>query len=91
MRLEGSTDPNHPSLTTGMQRMQMTQSGIIPLELRIEEKMREAQEKAWEALSGYKFWMFGYHASAWIRLNQLLPDHKPNPFKDAVDLARTKI
>ena len=27
-------------------------------------KREEAIEKAFVALSGYKFWMFGYHAAA---------------------------
>ena len=53
----------------------------------------ESIEKAWEALSGYKFWMFGYHAAAWVRYNQLLPpnERRKNPFIDAVKLARSKI
>jgi len=55
--------------------------------------MEEAEEKAWEALSGYKFWMFGYHAGRWVNYNRLLSkqDRKPSPFKDAVELARSKI
>lgn len=58
----------------------------------IRSKMQSSEEKAWEALSGYKFWMFGYHAGAWVRYNQLLPtsERRPNPFRDAVHLAREK-
>ena len=53
---------------------------------------REAA-KAWSALSRYKFWMFGYHASGWVRLNRLLPPGhiEPNPFRPLVDEARERI
>lgn len=60
------------------------------LEEKILAKMRDAEEKAWEALSGYKFWMFGYHAAGWVNLNRLLDKPRANPFRAAVDLARTK-
>lgn len=53
-------------------------------------RMDQAERKAWESLSGYKFWMFGYHAAQWVMLNQLLDRPRPNPFRCAVDLARTK-
>ena len=46
----------------------------------------EAKRKAWDALGRYKFYMFGYWASAWVKYNQLLPNHSrlPNPFKALV-------
>ena len=52
-----------------------------------------ALEKAWVALAGYKFWMFGYHASAWVKYNQLLPKEvrDPNPFKAQVQSARQEL
>jgi len=54
--------------------------------------MQDAELKAWEALSGYKFWMFGYHAGRWINYNNLLSqgERKSNPFAEAVKLARRK-
>jgi len=61
------------------------------LEEKIREEMRIAIEKAWEALSGYKFWMFGYHAAQWVSLNRLLEKREHSPFREAVDLARKKI
>lgn len=61
------------------------------IERRVREQMVDAEAKAWEALSGYKFWMFGYHAGRWVQLNRLLGGKSPNPFKDAVLLAREKI
>lgn len=51
-----------------------------------------AATKAWDSLGRYKFEMFGYHASAWVKYNQLLPKAyrlKSNPFKEVVDVART--
>lgn len=63
------------------------------IENKIQDEMQTAIEKAWEALSGYKFWMFGYHAARWVNLNRLLllPDRKSSPFRDAVKLAQSKI
>ena len=63
------------------------------IENKIQDEMEVAIEKAWEALSGYKFWMFGYHAVQWVNLNRLLPGpaRKGSPFRDAVNLARNKI
>lgn len=59
--------------------------------LQIEKEMDQAEEKAWKALAGYKFWMFGYHAAQWIMLNRILGSPRPNPFKDAVKLAKEKV
>ena len=50
--------------------------------------MKDAETKAWEALSGYKFWMFGYHAARWVTYNRLLDKPLPSPFKAVVQLAR---
>jgi len=58
---------------------------------KILDAMVDAERKAWEALSGYKFWMFGYHAGRWVNYNNLLSSKLPNPFKDAVILARNKV
>lgn len=64
----------------------MTQS----TEDRVRAARLEAETKAWKALAGYKFEMFGYWASAWVKYNQLMiGDEKlPNPFRPAVHLAR---
>jgi len=50
----------------------------------------EAKVKAWDALGRYKFEMFGYWASSWVKYNQALPRglRVGNPFKRAVELAR---
>jgi len=57
---------------------------------RIIEAMHDSEVKAWEALSGYKFIMFGYHASEWVNYRRLLGERQPNPFKFLVDFARLK-
>ena len=39
-----------------------------------------AEDRAWKALQGYKFLMFGYWAAWWTKLNQLCPGKpRPNP------------
>ena len=54
------------------------------------EARGSAERKAWDSLARYKFEMFGYHASAWVKYNQLLPKllRSRNVFKRAVELAR---
>lgn len=49
-----------------------------------------AEKKAWKALAGYKFYMFGYWAAAWVKYNQLLPlgIKDPSPFRDLVKIGR---
>lgn len=54
---------------------------------RLEAELQEAEEKAWKALSGYKFQMFGYWAAIWVHLNRIGGFGRPNPFRDAVELA----
>ncbi len=51
----------------------------------------EAKVKAWDSLARYKFEMFGYWASSWVKYNQALPKllRVGSPFKRAVDLARS--
>ena len=55
----------------------------------IRDAMNEAERKAWDAFSRYKFVMGGYHAAQWVLLNKLLEDgRQPNPFADLVKLAQ---
>lgn len=56
----------------------------------LEQDRDESERKAWDALSRYKFQMFGYWAAIWVHLNRLCKTRKPNPFKDAVAMARNK-
>jgi len=59
----------------------------------ITDKMAKAARKAWAALADYRFSEFGHQAGRWIALNQLLPrlERQPNPFREAVILARKQI
>jgi len=49
-----------------------------------------AEQRAWKALAGYKFYMFGYWAAAWVKYNQLLPPGMvdPSPFRALVEIGR---
>ncbi len=57
----------------------------------IERAMAEHQRKAWNSLARYKFYMFGYHAAAWVTLKNLSPtgvQNPPNPFSELVKMAQ---
>lgn len=54
-------------------------------------QMREAEYKAWESLSGYKFVMFGYWAGVWVHLNRIGGWAFPNPWVSLVRIARAQI
>lgn len=55
---------------------------------RLDSDREEAARKAIDALARYKFWMFGYWAAAWVRLNRQCETRKPSPFKHIVEAAR---
>lgn len=55
---------------------------------KLEAELNATERKAWDALARYKFWMFGYWAAAWVRLNRIGEFGRPNPFRPLVDLAR---
>lgn len=57
---------------------------------RLETELDEAEHKAWDALSRYKFWMFGYHAAIWVHLNRIGEFRRPNPWAKLVTEAREK-
>lgn len=56
----------------------------------LESELEDAELKAWDALSRYKFWMFGYWAACWVKFNRLGGFKRPNPFRAIVDAAKTK-
>ena len=59
------------------------------IEMRVlKRELDEAETKAWEALSRYKFQMFGYWAAIWVHLNRILGLKRPNPWKGLVKFAR---
>lgn len=53
----------------------------------------DAEVKAWKSLAGYKFYMFGYWAAAWVKYNQLLPKElrDKSPFRDLVDMGKQDV
>lgn len=62
----------------------------IAIAISLEANRTEAERKAWDALSRYKFYMFGYHAASWVKYNQLYPPalRKGNPFGELIAAAR---
>jgi hypothetical protein len=57
---------------------------------KLELELGVAERKAWDALSRYKFQMFGYWAACWVHLNRVGDFRRPNPFKSTVMLARAR-
>lgn len=55
----------------------------------IESEMMDAEVKAIDALSRYKFVMFGYWAGIWVHLNRISGKKHPNPFKRLVREAQS--
>jgi hypothetical protein len=56
----------------------------------LRHELHEAEVKAWDSLSRYKFQMFGYWAAIWVHLNRIGNFKKPNPWKSIVKVAREK-
>lgn len=57
-------------------------------EARLKYALEEAEEKAIDSLSRYKFQMFGYWAAIWVHLNHISGEHRPSPFSNLVGVAR---
>jgi hypothetical protein len=55
---------------------------------RIQRDMDEAERKAWDALSRYKFQMFGYWAAIWVHMNRIGEFRRPNPWRQLVGFAK---
>ena len=64
---------------------------VLQIEDRLSQEMAEAEQKAWDSLSRYKFWMFGYWAAMWVHLNHISGQNKPNPFQSLVKTARNHL
>lgn len=56
----------------------------------LEHELNEAEVKAWDALSRYKFQMFGYWAAIWVHLNRVSGAKRPSPFGELVRFARSR-
>lgn len=59
--------------------------------MNILDALVEAEAKAWDALSRYKFWMFGYWSAIWVHLNHLAGLKLPNPWKKIVGIAKKEV
>ena len=63
-------------------------SGDDTLAGRLRRDRQLAEKRAWRALAGYKFWMFGYWAAIWVHLNRISGARRPNPWRQLVGVAR---
>ena len=55
---------------------------------RLEIELDQAEHKAIDSLSRYKFAMFGYWAGIWVHLNRVGDFRRPNPFREFVEVAK---
>jgi len=55
-----------------------------------EGERAKAEEKAWDSLSRYKFFMFGYWCATWVQMNRLCAQKADNPWQELVTLARRR-
>ena len=78
------------------QRAYVTQDGLraIAANSRVVARLYAARDRAHRDavtnLARYKFSNFGYHAARWVTLNALIGDRQPNPFREFVELARSR-
>ena len=60
---------------------------VTPERAALQRALHEAETKAWDSLSRYKFQMFGYWAAIWVHLNRIGGFKRPNPWHDLVEQA----
>lgn len=60
------------------------------MENRLLAELDEAEYKALDSLSRYKFAMFGYWAGICVHLNRISGARRPNPFLEYVQIARLR-
>jgi hypothetical protein len=58
---------------------------------RLLHELYEAESKAFDSMSRYKFQMFGYWAAIWVHLNRIGEFKRPNPFQSFVQGARMEV
>ncbi len=78
-----------------MDRCEQAEKRVAERELRdgnasLKQKLDLAEVRAWDALGGYKFMMFGYWAAIWVHLNRIGGFSKANPWRELVYLARAR-
>ena len=54
----------------------------------LQTDLDQAETKAWDSLSRYKFQMFGYWAGIWVHLNRIGGFKRPNPWVNIVRASR---
>ena len=54
----------------------------------LEDKLKEAEHKAWDAMGRYKFTNFGYWASVWVHLNKMDDVKRANPWGGLTKVAK---
>jgi hypothetical protein len=64
---------------------------VTDLNAELIRELDEAEAKAWDSLSRYKFQMFGYWAAIWVHLNRLSGLSRPNPWKSLVKAAKQEV
>lgn len=64
---------------------------VYDVHARLNAKLAECERKAWDSLARYKFLMFGYWAAQWVMARGLAESKRPNPFRELVTLARSKL
>ena len=55
-----------------------------------EGERTKAEDRAWDSLAGYKFFMFGYWCATWVQMNRLCAEKADNPWQELVALARRR-
>ena len=55
-----------------------------------EDERAQAENKAWDSLARYKFFMFGYWCATWVQMNRLCAEKADNPWQQLVALARRR-
>ncbi len=63
----------------------MSNGDIVRL---LKADLDEAELKAWDSLSRYKFQMFGYWAAIWVHLNRITGENRSNPWRELVQRAK---
>jgi hypothetical protein len=65
-------------------------SGSDRIAAELAAELDVAETKAWDALSRYKFQMFGYWAAIWVHLNRIGNFRRPNPWAGLVASAKAR-
>ena len=62
-----------------------------PTHQSMDDALAEAERKAWDSLSRYKFVMFGYWCGVWVHLNRVSGQQRSNPWRPLIKLAQEHV